>query len=347
MAKGKGSLFSTSAHGQFGKSLIFQTDKGRQKIKRYRKPTQPNSAAQLDKRSILQRAVTRWQGLSDEIKSLWQVYNTKTGKVRSGYNYFLSEYIHWTCQGYTPADDPRLPPTPPGPPPPSYVTDHLVSYWKMDTLVSNVVADFQETNEGTNHGAALVGGKINNCLQFVRTDSDYVDVGNLGNFGSEMSVNKPSFECWIKSSNTTDRMHIMGLCNAPKATVMIRINANSYGDTHAGNIFWDLMDEDENILRCGINSNTGITDGDWHHLVCTWDTPNNIVLFYLDSVLQTSVYIWQQTPVNTINFPYPFYLGNECHFGGTLMPFDGLLDEVRLYNKILSQDEVTQNFNVS
>lgn len=106
MSKVRGPLYSISAHGTIGKSMIHQSLKGIPTVKKYRKPTQPNSAAQLTKRNIMKDAVSRWQNFTASMKGFWVTVLALTGKKMSGYNFFLSQYLIDVAAGLWPSDYP-------------------------------------------------------------------------------------------------------------------------------------------------------------------------------------------------------------------------------------------------
>ena len=330
MSKVRGPLGSISASGTFGKSFIYQNWKGIPRVKRYKKPKQPNNAAQLDKRSIMSRAIIRWQGLSDELKKLWGEYNYK---AMSGYNYFLSEYIHWTCQNYVPSDDPRVPPTPPGPPPPppGPITDELISWWKFDEGAGDYIADSYGSNHGTRHGASWVDGKIGKALDF-NGSSDYVDVGNINPSGSI------SIEAWIKLQATGANLMVFG--NSNNSTIGWFIDFRKYngdGDTlfkHFGltpNGTYDLTFLEEDYLDT------------WAHFVFIWDSDLMKTKFYIDTDKKAENNISSGT-----NITPGLKMAIGCmNATSPSFHFNGIIDEVRIYNKALNQSEINNNFNLS
>ena len=77
----------------------------------------------------------------------------------------------------------------------------------------------------------------------------------------------------------------------------------------------------------------------WHHLVCMWDgtTNSNGAKMYLDGSLYA-----QETSTST-----GFATANDIFIGGNRsgFMFDGPIAVVRFYNKSLSADEVSINYN--
>lgn len=97
-----------------------------------------------------------------------------------------------------------------------------------------------------------------------------------------------------------------------------------------------------------------ISDGEWHHLVYINGAP------YVDENghewWERAVFIdgerkslsrssrWE--PGDFIPFIEPVYLGAGNNRGEAERFFNGIIDEVRIYNRPLTEDEVTQNFEI-
>ena len=96
-----------------------------------------------------------------------------------------------------------------------------------------------------------------------------------------------------------------------------------------------------------------ISDGEWHHLV--WVNGVSDVDEDGREHQERAIYIdgkWKLrgnssgSPVIRIPFMEPVYLGAGNNRGKAERFFNGIIDEVRIYNRPLTEDEVTQNFEV-
>jgi hypothetical protein len=83
-----------------------------------------------------------------------------------------------------------------------------------------------------------------------------------------------------------------------------------------------------------ITSSTAINDNVWHHLLSTFDTNTGAMRLYVDGTLQAS----GTGPTGARTAPGKLYLGS---IGGVTRFLSGSIDEVRIYNKILSSTEIT------
>jgi hypothetical protein len=91
---------------------------------------------------------------------------------------------------------------------------------------------------------------------------------------------------------------------------------------------------------------TTVSDDKWHHLVFTFDR-DVAARTYVDGVQDGGSVISQWSSVDMIS-PNPFRIGAYNNTDGNPMAFfTGQLDEVRVYNKALSTDEISNLYNRS
>jgi len=202
----------------------------------------------------------------------------------------------------------------------------LVGHWTMNAITSGTIEDSSgEGNTGTVSGATLdtANQKLGaGCLSFDGVN-DYVDCGNDAslNLTDEITI---SF--WAKYNNSGV---IIG-----KSYMAYEINIGStkfdgFIGTNLG-IHWHWVGAVD-ILH-------GATITDWNRW--TWVIKSGqYVKFYANGVYKgqyasSSIAIWLPTSV--------LYFGIRAN--GTL-PFDGLLDDVRIYNRALSAAEITALYN--
>lgn len=227
-----------------------------------------------------------------------------------------------------------------------------VSQYKMnENAASAAVADFKGVNAGTFTDAT--GNPFTNqhdtpgvitgtgALLFDGVD-DHVSIGTMGHFAA---FQQSAISYWMKSSTTTV-MYIFGTINDGTTTaIQIGLNSNIAGANVLGNIRLNIRDNDENLLRCGVESNTKITDGNYHFLVINIDRVNNAVDFYVDGVKFTTTYLFQQTPDNITAFQYPMVIGAQNSRGTVSVFYTGVIDIVAFYNRELTLQEIISLYN--
>jgi hypothetical protein len=104
MALVSGPFMSLDASGTIYNVLTASIWKGRNYIRGYFVPTNPNTAAQQAQRTLMANAVTGWQGLTpvtpasgalgDEMyKDKWDVAARDVYPPISGFNYYVMQYL--------------------------------------------------------------------------------------------------------------------------------------------------------------------------------------------------------------------------------------------------------------
>ena len=241
----------------------------------------------------------------------------------------------------------------------SVVTDGLVSYWTFDwqDVAGDKVIDVWGENNGTIIGnLKAVNGQVGEALEFDGTDG-YVNLTNLGDFGSQMGTS--TFEAWIKTSFKEDWTTLF--------KVIDRDCSMGWGlDLNASSHFDQIVFKKDAISRYmrhklgenGCKSTTSgipvsIFDGKWHHIVHVNDTyvdKAGLELreqpLYIDGKLHPPGLSIVTALDTFIPFMEAVYLGAGNNLGKAERFFSGRIDEVRIYNRPLTHDEVRQNFEI-
>ncbi len=110
---------------------------------------------------------------------------------------------------------------------------------------------------------------------------DFINVGVLPGFLSQ-ALGGVWFSVWIDNfTATTGPKAVFGTSDASNAN-RIFLFLNTGGDS--GYISAQISDVNGDSTYWGIESNTGINDGNLHHLVVSFDPPTDVVRFWLDGV---------------------------------------------------------------
>lgn len=100
----------------------------------------------------------------------------------------------------------------------------------------------------------------------------------------------------------------------------------------------------EDAKNAGIHfrSDGEVTDGKWHHVLFTCDR-SDATRLYIDGKLDGEGGKSKDTDVNTES---RMYIGASVRIGeATRRYFEGLIDEVGIYDRVLTEDEVERNYN--
>ena len=203
-------------------------------------------------------------------------------------------------------------------------TDGLVGYWSFDGQDmdwSQSTAEARDTSGNNNHGDVINGatsviGKVGQGLEFDGVD-DYVNVGDIADGLSEITV------CaWVKAdvANTN--------------SILIASENSSF-------LFYRLHTEQFNFMvyndltNVSVIGDTTYRDTDWHHVCGTYD--GAFVDLFVDGADDESA---ANALTGTIRTSAADMLISDSS------GWDGLIDEVRVYNRALLADEILEQYQV-
>ncbi len=211
----------------------------------------------------------------------------------------------------------------------------LVGYWKFDESGGDVARD---SGSGGNNGY-LIGnpiftdGKIGNALIF-NGANQYINFGNILNIGaSNFAVS-----VWIKTGYSG---------NQP-------IIAKSIANNLFGR-WWMVLNGDDLEVGLEFSGKNSITvdfttstlrDGKWHNIIMNVDRLSLFSLF-VDSNLVGSVNV-SEYRADDLNQSVDLYIGayGNPEGNGTYSGyyFNGMIDDVRVYNRSLSSEDIGDLF---
>ncbi len=229
------------------------------------------------------------------------------------------------------------------------VTDGLVSYWTFDDkdIAGNTVNDVWGKNNGTIIGdPKVVAGKVGDALEFDGTD-DYVDLTNLGNFGSD--VGSSTFEAWVKTDFKQDWTTLFKVLDEGCSMAWaIDVNRSAKAGFPLAQDVVHYYIRQKAVAGCidiAVEIEFALSDGNWHHIVyAIEDAGEHKVSIYMDGEPQEIIVGKEAKLDNFIPFVQPVYIGAANNRGNVERHFPGLIDEVRIYDRPLTADEVVNNF---
>jgi len=199
-----------------------------------------------------------------------------------------------------------------------------VGYWKFDEGSGNIAYD---SSGNGNHGTLVNGptwtsGKFGSALSFDGVD-DYVRIPADLQF---QTIHGPStIELWFKANSLSGTKRIF-----------------------SDNCFeWGIYHVDSTLYGKAYSTVNGgtISVGQWYHVVLTHEHPtgltNTIIKIHVNGVLKGQT-TWTLTTENGYT-DKPYWIGGDGCLPGS--EFNGLIDEVRIYNYALTPDEIRLNYN--
>jgi len=174
-------------------------------------------------------------------------------------------------------------------------------------------------------------GKLGNGILLDGATGSYITIPD--NDSLSFVTGGMSISVWAKRENTAKSEQIIGKCASAREYYL------SFTGGATPKLYFQLYDTTNNAYRGRYAPN--IAAGAWHHYVATYDggTLSSGIKIYVDGVrVDNANYEAGATFVSMVNTTQPVRIGN---IGETASYFDGSIDEVMIWNRALTQDEVT------
>ena len=208
-------------------------------------------------------------------------------------------------------------------------TRGLVSYWPMD----GHFRDIKGTNHGTANGGVTFGGSLvaAGAGSFDGVD-DYAQMSSFMNGYTQFT-----FEHWFKMDAVSGGGYSMG--------------HNSFNDwngpilyilpTYVRLTVYNASNNYDNYFKTvSVSANVG------HHMAANWGN-DHIAHIYIDGLEITGLtYDPSAIPPTSVNTAAPFTIGQVRNVPNNYTWFKGLIDEVAVYNTVLSAEEIYEHYAI-
>jgi hypothetical protein len=210
-------------------------------------------------------------------------------------------------------------------------TTGLIAHWTLDETSGSNIDDAAGTNDGTwddndNDDVAeeTETGVIGGALTFDGSD-DYIDMGDV----LDMGTADATMAAWI---NTAD-------CGGPETGIVSKRSDAGGADGYdircnGGSIKLTLGAASGSTYQ--FNGTVNIENGEWRHVAGTWDRDGDMTI-YVDGVVDSSLDISVE---NGYDVQTNVELVIGALTGGGEKFFAGLIDDVRIYDRALSDDDI-------
>lgn len=206
--------------------------------------------------------------------------------------------------------------------------DGLVAYYPLDEFADTTVVPDESENDNDGEASGdptVVGGLVDNAFAFDGDDHVSVPDDPLLDLTQELTL-----AAWIKPPDTAQT----------NFTRVISRETSGVGNRQY-NVGFDSAGTNPRAIvdTTGTNSvevvgTTDVTDDDWHHVAMTFDS-NDSLTIYVDGESEDSSSVSSQLVSRTS----PVTIGREAH-GGAGFFYTGLIDEVRIYDRVLPASEI-------
>ncbi|MCU4175237.1 LamG-like jellyroll fold domain-containing protein [Carboxylicivirga sp. N1Y90] len=199
--------------------------------------------------------------------------------------------------------------------------DHLIAHYPFDGD-ANDVSDYN--NHGTADGTTLTEDRhgISNSA-YLFDGNDKIDVPHAG---IQDMTGAMSISCWIKPSEISGTKMILGKSNYTSTTnYLLRLKSDA-------SLQWEYQTYAQ-------NDDLSIAIDNWYHIVVTADAPASGQKIYINNQL-ASISNPSGGTYGQINSPLTI---GYASYGSEY--FKGIIDDVRIYNKALTTDDISSLFN--
>ena len=201
--------------------------------------------------------------------------------------------------------------------------DSLVGYWPFN---GNANDESGNGNNGIVTGATLTTDRFGNPNKAYRFDGN--DLISISHSATLNMLDSLSFSVWVKPETLAGTRMIFGKSNyTTRTNYLLRVKPNGY-------IQWEYDGyTDTDSVPLELNT--------WHHIVVTATGPGLIKRVYIDNQLIKET-INSSGPFGQITDPFTI---GYASYGAEY--FIGAIDDIRMYNKVLSINEIGSLFNES
>jgi len=203
----------------------------------------------------------------------------------------------------------------------------LVAYWRLDEHHWTGAWGEVRDSSGNGHDGHAQNGADTTADGYIGRAGDfdgvndwvYVPDSSALDLTGDMTV-----EAWINADTFQRFGGIVGKYQSASANgFTLRLSPNAPYNT---------------IDFCDVTGSTPLTAGQWYHVAAVMQ--GNTAMIYVNGVLDTS-----GTPPWTRQANWnPVSIGGDFVYGGGRY-FDGRIDDVWIYNRALSQEEINQTYN--
>lgn len=217
--------------------------------------------------------------------------------------------------------------------PAQIIEDGLVSYWSFDAnnVAGKTVKDGTGNYNGTINGSLKkVAGKIGDALEFDGNEANFVEIDKPEEFDFNADF---TWAAWIKTDSAGPGVIFAktggpGTDDKGPKTLWVRNSVLNLDTGWVGNV------ED-------VGNN--IDDNKWHHIAVAGTPADSAVQFFVDGEATS------EGVLNLAQFPEDdwenhMFIGLDGRADGEFGVFTGIIDEFSIYNRVLEEAEVNQNF---
>lgn len=217
----------------------------------------------------------------------------------------------------------------------------IVSRWKFDEASGNRADSVGSNTLTDNNTVTSAAGQFStDAADFEAGNTEYLSIADGSQSGLDLSGDF-SLGVWVKVESTPTGtgytiINKMGAVDGDESYVI------EYRD-FAGTIRLRCFFENSSNAGTDARRTQTLTTGTWYHLVCVVTASGPTVQFYLDGAALGASTMVDSSATSIRNSGATFSVGYRAD--PAIFPFDGMMQDMVLWNLALSGAEVTSFYN--
>jgi hypothetical protein len=208
----------------------------------------------------------------------------------------------------------------------------MIVYWKFDEVgsVNTFLDSFGAINASCSNCPDEDNGIVNRARSFNGSNEMIAPNNSVFSWDNNTSF---SVEVWIKTTQqgTGNKVFVGKYRGGSNMNWWLGFGNNNKAIFEV---------KDSNNIIAGLEGKKEINDGDWHHVVGIRNASINVLQLFIDGVKENEVSTFFTGDFSGSDPVYIGYFINAYHY-------NGLLDEVAIYDTALSESQITVHYNNS
>ena len=217
----------------------------------------------------------------------------------------------------------------------STLTDGLIAHYSFNGHANDISSN---NCHGQVHGATLTTNRFGNSNSAYFFDGiyDFIHCGSILDVSSQDTI---SISAWIYPQQISKNNVFSGLGFGKKKIGTLQLRVRTNADTRFQAHHASAREKDSTSIK----GDTTFKYNKWYHLVAIYSDKN--VELYIDGIAQSFKGGHDRPHLSTIPQNSIFRIG--LSFAGRDVPkfFHGKIDEVRVYNRGLTEEEIDSLYN--
>ena len=214
---------------------------------------------------------------------------------------------------------------------------NIQGFWRLEeTSGTRYDLSTNKNNLTDNNTVGYAIGKIGNAADFEASNLEYLSITDAAQTGLDIT-GEITISCWIKPESIGSTYVIIGKWK-PEGNFSYQLNQRYMGEIQ-NQIMFQLSPNGSAATTA--YSSSKVSAGNWYHIAATLNqTTDKMQVYFNGSADGASV----SYTSNIYNSNAPFYVGNDS---GMIYYYDGLIDEIIIWNTCLTADEIAQVYGIT